>query len=93
MKLFRDSVTLPPILYGLFGIVLCALFLLAALWVYQVSRTGSSPARIRMAVQVSFRASLMVQAAVAASCGLVVVPLVLLACLVCSAVSEKYSIP
>ena len=45
-----------------------------------------------MAVHVSFRAALMVQAAAAASCGLVVVPLVLLACLVCSALAEKYSI-
>ena len=92
VKLFRDSATLPPILYGLFGIVLCALFLLAALWVYQVSRTGSSPARIQMAVQVSFRAAMMAQAAVAASCGLIVLPLVLLAGLVCSALSEKYAV-
>ena len=69
-----------------------ALFLLAALWVYQVSRTGSSPARIQMAVQVSFRAAMMAQAAVAASCGLIVLPLILLAGLVCSALSEKYSI-
>ena len=92
VKLFRDSATLPPILYGLFGIVLCALFLLAALWVYQVSRTGSSPARIQKAVQVSFRAAMMVQAAVAASCGLIVLPLILLAGLVCSALSEKYAV-
>ena len=92
VKLLRDSSTLPPILYGLLGLVLCALFLLAALWVYQVSRTGSSPARIRMAVQVSFRAAMMAQAAVAASCGLIVLPLVLLAGLVCSALSEKYAV-
>ena len=92
VKLLRDSATLLPVLYGLLAILLCALYLLTALWVYQVSRTGSSPARIQMAVHVSFRAALMVQAAVAASCGLVITPLILLACLVCSALSEKYSI-
>ena len=92
VKLFRDSATLLPVLFGLLAILLCAVYLLIALWVYQVSRTGSSPARIQMAVHVSFRAALMVLAAAAASCGLVVVPLVLLACLVCSALAEKYSI-
>ena len=91
MKLFRDSVTLPPILYGLFGIVLCALFLLAALWVYQVSRTGASPARVQMSVHVSFRAAFLVQAAAAAACGLVVLPVILLLCLAGSAFAEKYS--
>jgi len=91
VKLFRDSSMLLPILFGLLAVLLCAVYLLIALWVYQVSRTGASPARVQMAVQVSFRAALMVQAAATASCGLVVLPLVLLLCLVCSALAEKYS--
>ena len=35
---------------------------------------------------------MMAQAAVAASCGLIVLPLILLAGLVCSALSEKYAV-
>ena len=91
VKLFRDSSVLLPIFFGLLAVLLCAVYLLIALWVYQVSRTGASPARVQMAVQVSFRAALMVQAAAAASCGLVIVPLVLILCIVCSALAEKYS--
>jgi len=91
IKLLRDTSALLPVLFGLLAILLCAVYLLIALWVYQVSRTGASPARVQMAVQVSFRAALMVQAAATASCGLVVLPIVLLLCLVCSALATKYS--
>ena len=73
------------------AILLCLVYLLVALWVYQVSRTGASPARVQMAVHVSFRAAFLVQAAAAASCGLVVLPLILLLCLAGSAFAEKYS--
>jgi hypothetical protein len=44
-----------------------------------------------MAVLASMRAALLVQAAVTASCGLVVLPVILLLCLVFSAFAEKYS--
>ena len=91
IKLFRDSATLMPVLFGLLAILLCAVYLLVSLWVYQVSRTGASPARVQMAVHVSFRAALMVQAAAAASCGLVVIPLVLVLFLIFSAFAERYS--
>ena len=91
VKLLRDSATLMPVLFGLLAILLCAVYLLVSLWVYQVSRTGASPARVQMAVHVSFRAALMVQAAAAASCGLVVIPLVLVLFLIFSAFAERYS--
>ena len=91
IKLFRDSTTLLPVMFGLLAILLCAVYLLIALWVYQVSRTGASPARVQMAVHVSFRAAFLVQAAAAASCGLVVLPVILLLCLAGSAFAEKYS--
>jgi len=79
------------LVFGLLAVLLCAVYLLVALWVYQVSRTGASPARVQMAVHVSFRAALLVQSAVTASCGLVVLPVVLLLCLAFSAFAEKYS--
>ena len=91
VKLFRDSSGLVPMLFGVLAILLCVLYFLVALWVYQVSRTGASPARVQMAVQVSFRAALTVQAAATAACGLIILPLVLIFCLVCSALAEKYS--
>ena len=91
IKLFRDSTALQPVLFGLLAILLCAVYLLIALWVYQVSRTGASPARVQMSVHVSFRAAFLVQAAATASCGLVVLPVVLLLCLAGSAFAEKYS--
>lgn len=91
LKLMRDSTTILPIVFGLLAILLCAMYLVVALWVYQVSRTGASPARIQMAVHTSFRAALLVQAAATASCGLVVLPLVLILCLIFSAFAEKYS--
>lgn len=91
VKLLRDSATLMPVLFGLLAILLCAVYLLVSLWVYQVSRTGASPVRVQMAVHVSFRAALMVQAAAAASCGLVVIPLVLVLFLIFSAFAERYS--
>ncbi len=72
-------------------IVLCAVYLLIALWVFQVSRTGASPARVQMAVHVSFRAAFLVQAAAAAACGLVVLPVIFLLCLAASAFAEKYA--
>ena len=90
-KLFLGSSGLAPALFGVLAILLCILYLLVALWVYQVSRTGASPARVQMAVQVSFRAALAVQAAATAACGLVVLPLVLIFCIVCSVLAEKYS--
>lgn len=91
LKLFRDPSAHRPMFFGVLAIVLCVLYLLVALWVFQVSRTGASPARVQMAVHVSFRAALMLQAAATASCGLVVLPFVLLFCLLCSAFAEKYS--
>lgn len=91
LKLMRDSTTILPIVFGLLAILLCAMYLVVALWVYQVSRTGASPARIQMAVHTSFRAALLVQAAATASCGLVVLPLILILCLIFSAFAEKYS--
>lgn len=91
VKLLRDSATLMPVLFGLLAILLCAVYLLVSLWVYQVSRTGASPARVQMAVHVSFRAALMVQAAAAAACGLAVIPLVLVLFLIFSAFAERYS--
>ena len=91
IKLLRDSSALLPVLYGLLAILICAVYLLITLWVYQVSRTGASPARVQMAVHVSFRAAFLVQAAAAASCGLVVLPVILLLCLAGSALAEKYS--
>ena len=91
IKLFRDSTTLPPVIFGLLAILMCAVYLLIALWVYQVSRTGASPARVQMSVHVSFRAAFLVQAATAASCGLVVLPVILLLCLAGSALAKKYS--
>jgi len=91
IRLLRDSSTLLPIAFGLLAIVLCAVYLLIALWVFQVSRTGASPARVQMSVHVSFRAAFLIQAAAAASCGLVVLPVILLLCLVGSALAEKYS--
>ena len=91
IKLLRDSTTLTPVMFGLLAILLCAVYLVIALWVYQVSRTGASPARVQMSVHVSFRAAFLVQAAAAASCGLVVLPVILLLCLVFSAFAEKYS--
>ena len=91
VKLLRDSATLMPVLFGLLAILLCAVYLLVSLWVYQVSRTGASPARVQMAVHVSFRAALMVQAAATAACGLAVIPLVLVLFLIFSAFAEKYS--
>ena len=91
IKLLRDSTTLLPIAFGLLAILLCLVYLLVALWVYQVSRTGASPARVQMSVHVSFRAAFLVQAAAAAACGLVVLPLILLLCLAASAFAEKYS--
>lgn len=91
IRLMRVSTTLVPVMFGLLAILLCIMYLLIALWVYQVSRTGASPARIQMAVLASMRAALLVQAAVTASCGLVVLPVILLLCLVFSAFAEKYS--
>ena len=91
IRLMRDSTTLLPVMFGLLAILLCAVYLLVALWVNQVSRTGASPARVQMAVHASFRAALLVQTAVTASCGLVVLPVILLLCLVFSAFAEKYS--
>ena len=91
IKLFQDSMALLPVLFGLLAILICAVYLLIALWVYQVSRTGASPARVQMAVHVSFRAAFLVQAASAAACGLVVLPVILLLCLTGSAFAEKYS--
>jgi len=91
IKLLRDSTTLLPIAFGLLAILLCLVYLLVALWVYQVSRTGASPARVQMAVHVSFRAAFLVQAASAAACGLVILPLILLLCLAASAFAEKYA--
>ena len=44
-----------------------------------------------MSVHVAFRAAFLIQAAAAASCGLVVLPVILLLCLVGSALVEKYS--
>ena len=80
-----------PVLFGLLAILLCAVYLLISFWVYQVSRTGASPARVQMAVHVSFRAALMVQAAATASCGLTAIPLILILFLIFSAFAEKYS--
>ncbi len=91
IRLLRDSTTLLPIAFGLLAILLCLVYLLIALWVYQVSRTGASPARAQMSVHVSFRAAFLVQAAAAAACGLVVLPVILLLCLAGSAFAEKYS--
>ena len=91
IKLFRDSTALLPVLFGLLAILMCAVYLLIALWVYQVSRTGASPARVQMSVHVSFRAAFLVQAAAAAACGLVGLPVILLLCLAGSAFAEKYS--
>ena len=91
LRLMRDSTTILPVVFGLLAILLCAMYLVVALWVYQVSRTGASPARIQMAVHASFRAALLVQAAATASCGLVVLPLILILCLIFSAFAEKYS--
>ena len=91
IKLLRDSTALMPVVFGLLAILMCAVYLLIALWVYQVSRTGASPARVQMAVHVSFRAAFLVQAAASAACGLVVLPLILLLCLAGSAFAEKYS--
>jgi len=91
IRLLRDSTTLLPVTFGLLAILLCLVYLLIALWVFQVSRTGASPARVQMAVHVSFRAAFLVQAASAASCGLVFVPVILLLCLAGSALAEKYS--
>jgi len=91
VKLFRGSSALLPLVFGLLAVLLCAVYLLIALWVYQVSRTGASPARVQMAVHVSFRAALMVQAAATAACGLTVIPLVLILFLIFSAFAEKYS--
>ncbi len=91
IKLLRDSTTLMPVIFGLLSILLCLVYLLIALWVFQVSRTGASPARVQMSVHVSFRAAFFVQAAAAAACGLVVLPLILLLCLAGSAFAEKYS--
>ena len=91
IKLFCDSTMLLPVLFGLLAILLCAAYLLIALWVYQVSRTGASPVRVQMSVHVSFRAAFLVQAAATASCGMVVLPVVLLLCLAGSAFAEKYS--
>ena len=91
IRLLRDSTTLLPVAFGLLAILLCLVYLLIALWVYQVSRTGASPARVQMSVHVSFRAAFLVQAAAAASCGLVVLPVILLLCLAGSALAEKYS--
>ncbi len=91
IKFLRDSTTLLPVMFGLLAILLCLVYLLVALWVYQVSRTGASPARVQMAVHVSFRAAFLVQAAATAACGLVVLPVILLLCLAGSAFAEKYS--
>ena len=91
IKFLRDSTTLMPVMFGLLAILLCAVYLLIALWVFQVSRTGASPARVQMAVHVSFRAAFLVQAAAAAACGLTVIPLVLILVLIFSAFAEKYS--
>ncbi len=91
IKLLRDSTTLMPVIFGLLSILLCLVYLLIALWVFQVSRTGASPARFQISVHVSFRAAFFVQAAAAAACGLVVLPLILLLCLAGSAFAEKYS--
>ena len=91
IKLLRESTALLPVMFGLFAILLCAVYLLIALWVYQVSRTGASPARVQMSVLVSFRAAFLVQAAATASCGLVVLPVILLLCLGGSALAKKYS--
>ena len=91
IKLLRDSTALAPVIFGLLAILMCAVYLLIALWVYQVSRTGASPARVQMSVHVSFRAAFLVQAAATASCGLVVLPAILLLCLAGSAFAEKYS--
>ena len=91
IKMLRDSTALLPVMFGLFAILLCAVYLLIALWVYQVSRTGASPARVQMSVLVSFRAAFLVQAAATASCGLVVLPVILLLCLGGSALAKKYS--
>ena len=87
----RKTVAGRTLAFRVLPVLLCVLYFLIALWVYQVSRTGASPARVQMAVQVSFRAALMVQAAATAACGLVILPLILLFCLVCSAIAEKYS--
>jgi 4-hydroxybenzoate polyprenyltransferase len=91
IKLLRDSTALLPVIFGLFAILLCAVYLLITLWVYQVSRTGASPARVQMSVLVSFRAAFLVQAAATAACGLVALPAILLLCLGCSALAKKYS--
>ena len=91
IKLLRDSTTLMPVMFGLLAILLCAVYLLIALWVFQVSRTGASPARVQMSVHVSFRAAFLVQAAAAAACGLTVIPLVMILLLIFSAFAEKYS--
>ena len=91
VKLLRDSTSLAPVIFGLLAILICAVYLLIALWVYQVSRTGASPARVQMAVHVSFRTAFLVQAAATASCGMVVLPAILLLCLAGSAFAEKYS--
>ena len=91
IKLLRDSTSVLPVIFGLLAILLCAVYLLITLWVYQVSRTGASPARVQMAVLVSFRAAFLVQAAATASCGLVVLPVILLLCLGGSALAKKYS--
>ena len=91
IKLLRDSTTLLPVIFGLLAILLCAVYLLIALWVYQVSRTGASPARVQMSVHVAFRAAFLVQAAASASCGLYILAVILLLCLAGSALAEKYS--
>ena len=91
IKLLRDSTTLLPVLFGLLAILLSLVYLLIALWGYQVSRTGASPARVQMSVHVSFRAAFLVQAAATAACGLTVIPLVLILFLIFSAFAEKYS--
>ena len=91
IRLLQASGTLMPVLFGLLAILLCAVYLLISFWVYQVSRTGASPARVQMAVHVSFRAALMVQAAATASCGLTAIPLILILFLIFSAFAEKYS--
>jgi len=91
IRLLQVSGTLMPVLFGLLSILLCAVYLMIAFWVYQVSRTGASPARVQMAVHVSFRAALMVQAAATASCGLTAIPLILILFLIFSAFAEKYS--
>ena len=89
--LVRNSGATLPILFCLLAILLCAIYLLVALWVFQVSRTGASPARVQMAVHVSFRAALMVQAAATAACGLSAIPLILILFLIFSAFAERYS--